>query len=168
MEIPDKEGNMKLKQAETTANRAITWKAAAMAAIAGVLGTVAFDLFGLVATGQWWDIPGLLGAKIGVGLVGGVLAHYGNGVLLAIIFAALLPLFWGPYWLRALQFITLQTIFGVWLFMMPLLGMGALGLTMGAAVPVISLLRHWAYGIVVGLIYARLTAACEPRSAPGA
>jgi hypothetical protein len=148
----------RIAQAGTTGNRAITWNAAASAAIAGVLGTVAFDLFGLVATGKWWDIPALLGAKIGVGLGGGVLAHYANGVLLAVIFAALLPLFWGPYWLRALQFITLQTVFGVWLFMMPLLDMGALGLKMGAAMPVMSLLRHWVYGIVVGLVYARLTA----------
>jgi hypothetical protein len=42
--------------------------------------------------------------------------------------------------------------------MMPLLDMGALGLKMGAAMPVMSLLRHWVYGIVVGVVYERLTA----------
>jgi hypothetical protein len=141
----------------STAARAINCERAAKAGIAGVAGTIAFDVVGLIATGQWWDIPGMLGGAIGGGLAVGVLAHYGNGVLLGIIFAGLLPLFFGPVWARALQFITVQTVFGVWLFMMPIAGMGALGLGMGAMMPVIALLRHWAYGLVLGLIYARLT-----------
>lgn len=138
------------------APRGITWVVAAKAALAGIGGTLAFDLFGLVMMGQWWDIPGLLGQKIGGGLAVGVLVHYLNGILIAILFAALEPLFAGPAWLRMLQFITVQTVFGVWLFMLPLLGMGALGLKAGAMMPVMTLLRHWVYGLVVGLLYPRL------------
>lgn len=136
---------------------AITRDKASRAAVAGIAGTVAFDLFGLVLMRQW-DLPALLGAKLGGGLFAGVLAHYANGVLLAIIFVAVAPLFSGPLWARGLQFITLQVIFGVWLFMMPVMDMGALGLRMGAMAPVMALVRHWLYVVVAALIYERLEA----------
>ena len=48
------------------------------------------------------------------------------------------------------MFITAQTVLGVWLFMMPLVGAGPLGLAMGPLVPVITLLRHWAFAGVIG------------------
>jgi hypothetical protein len=134
----------------------ITWEHVVRVGIAGVVGTLAFDIFCFLATRQWWDIPVLLGERLGTGLFGGVLAHYANGIVLAIIFAGLIPLFRGPIWLRAVQSATLQTVFGVWLFMMPIMGMGALGLKMGAMMPVMTLIRHWAYGAVMGLVYVRL------------
>lgn len=140
----------------------LTIKTAIAAAIAGIIGTIVFDLVGLIAMGQWWDIPALLGGKIGVGLAGGVLFHYGNGVLLAIIFAGLLPLFFGPIWVRALQFITLQTVFGVWFFMFPLLDMGAMGLEAGAMMPVMALIRHWMFALVVGILYPVLSEKVAP------
>ena len=34
------------------------------AAIAGIAGTVLFDLVGFALTGKFWDIPALLGAKL--------------------------------------------------------------------------------------------------------
>ncbi len=124
------------------------------AAIAGILGTIAFDVVGFLLTGKFWDIPGLLGAKLfGEGaLIPGVLAHYGNGVVLAVIYAGVAPSLWGSRWTRSLTFITIQTITGVWFFMLPLLGLGALGLKAGIMVPVIVLARHWAYGLVVAWI----------------
>jgi hypothetical protein len=137
-------------------------KTAVAAAIAGIIGTVVFDMVGVIAMGQWWDIPALLGEKIGGGLLTGVLFHYGNGILLAVIFAGLLPLFTGPVWLRAIQFITIQTIFGVWFFMFPLLGMGPLGLEMGTMMPVMALIRHWMYAIPVGILYPSLAEKLEP------
>jgi hypothetical protein len=137
-------------------------KTAIGAAIAGIIGTVVFDMIGLIAMGQWWDIPVLLGEKIGGGIMMGVLFHYGNGILLAVIFAGLLPLFAGPIWLRAIQFITLHTIFGVWFFMFPLLGMGPLGLEMGAMMPVMALIRYWMYAISVGIVYPSLAGKLEP------
>jgi hypothetical protein len=140
----------------------LTKKTAVAAALAGIAGTVVFDLVGLIAMGQWWDIPALLAGKIGVGLSAGVFLHYANGVLLAVIFAGLIPLFIGPIWARALQFITLQTIFGVWFFMFPLLDMGAMGLEMGAMMPVMALVRHWMFALAVGILYPVLTEKVAP------
>lgn len=128
----------------------IDWK---RAILAGIAGTIVFDVLGLLLTGKWWDIPGLLGMKQGTGLFGGILAHYGNGAVLAVIYAGVGPSLWGPGWARALTFITIQTVFGVWLFMMPLLGMGVAGLAIGPLVPVFSLIRHWGYGATLALLY---------------
>lgn len=134
----------------------ITRDKAVKAAVAGIVGTIAFDLFGLIVMRQW-DMPGLLGEKIGGGLVVGALAHYANGILLAVLFVAVAPLFAGALWVRAIQFFTLQTIFGVWLFMLPLMGAGALGLGMGMGlmVPVSALVRHWVFAVVVAFVYQR-------------
>jgi len=49
----------------------IRWR---QAVVAGLAGTVVFDLVGLPLTGQW-STPMMLGAKLGVGLAGGVAAH---------------------------------------------------------------------------------------------
>lgn len=114
---------------------------------AGLAGTVLFDIAGFALTGQWWDIPGLLGSKLGVGLAGGLAAHYGNGVTIAIIYSAMAPSLFGPKWFRALSFVTAQTVMGVWLFMLPLLGAGIAGWDMGKLMPLITLARHFAYAI---------------------
>lgn len=118
--------------------------------LAGIVGTVVFDLLGLGLTRQWWDVPELLSMKLGLPFVGGVVGHYGNGVILAIIFAGVAPFLWGPRWLRGLTYMTIQTVFGVWLFMMPLLDMGVAGIKVSAMVPVVSLIRHWGFGLVLG------------------
>lgn len=128
----------------------IDWK---RAVLAGLAGTVIFDVFGFLLTGRWWDVPGLLSTKLNVGSLGGVLAHYANGVILAIIYAGVAPSLWGPGWVRALTYITAETIFGVWLFMFPLLGMGVAGLSVSAMVPVMSLIRHWGYGAALAWLY---------------
>ncbi len=123
------------------------------AVLAGLVGTLAFDLVGWVFTQQWWDIPALLGAKLGAGTAVGVLLHYANGALLGVIYAGLAPSLWGPSWARALLFVTAETVFGVWFFMLPLLGAGPMGLTMGAAMPIVSLVRHWVYGLALAALY---------------
>lgn len=33
------------------------------AILAGILGTILFDIVGLIITGNWWDIPGILVQK---------------------------------------------------------------------------------------------------------
>jgi hypothetical protein len=119
---------------------------------AGIAGTLLFDIVGFGITGQWWDIPGLLGVKLGLGLTGGLAAHYGNGVAIAIIYAALAPSLFGPSWFRALSFITVQTVMGVWLFMLPLLGAGIAGFDMNPWMPLITLTRHFAYAIPLILL----------------
>jgi len=124
--------------------KTINWK---NAIIAGVAGTLLFDVFGLIMTGTWWDIPNLLGEKTGLGFAYGVMAHYGNGTLLAVLYAGIASSLWGPQWLRPFIFITAQTVALVWLFMFPLLGAGVAGVNMDAMTPVGSLLRHWVYAL---------------------
>jgi hypothetical protein len=124
--------------------KTINWK---NAIIAGFLGTVLFDLVGLLITGNWWDIPSILGAKTGLGLGYGVIGHYSNGILLSILYAGIAPSLWGPKWVRPLIFVAGETVALVWLFMLPLLGAGVAGLDMSPMMPVITLVRHLAYAI---------------------
>ena len=124
--------------------KTINWK---NAIIAGILGTILFDIVGLILTGKWWDIPGLLGMKTGLGLAYGVVGHYSNGVLLSILFAGIAPSLWGPKWVRPLIFVGGETVALVWLFMLPLLGAGVAGLDASPMMPIITLVRHLAYAI---------------------
>jgi len=124
----------------------INWK---NAIIGGILGTIAFDLIGLMMMGEWWDIPALLGAKTGLGLAYGVFGHYSNGILIAILYAGIAPSLFGPNWFRTLLFVTAETVALVWFFMFPLVGAGVAGLDMGIMMPIGSLMRHWVYAIPV-------------------
>ncbi|WCO01193.1 hypothetical protein [Psychroserpens ponticola] len=124
--------------------KTINWK---QAILAGFLGTILFDLLGLLITGNWWDIPSILGAKTGLGLMYGVIGHYSNGILLAILFAGIAPSLWGPKWARAITFVVGETVALVWLFMLPLLGAGVAGIDMDPMMPIITLVRHLAYAI---------------------
>lgn len=129
--------------------KTINWK---NAIIAGVVGTIFFDIVGAFFTGTWWDLPEILGAKTGLGLTYGVIGHYGNGILLAILFAGIAPSLWGPNWLRPLIFVIVETIALVWLFMLPLLGAGVAGLDMDPMMPVITLVRHLVYALPLILL----------------
>lgn len=122
----------------------IDWK---KAILAGIAGTIIFDLMGLVAMGEWWDIPALLGEKTGLGLAYGVFGHYSNGILLAILYAGIAPSLFGPNWLRPFIFITAQTIALVWFFMFPLVGAGVAGLNVGPDMAIGSLVRHLLFAI---------------------
>jgi len=117
------------------------------AIIAGVLGTILFDLFGLVMGMGWWDIPALLGEKTGLGLAYGVFGHYSNGALLAILYAGIAPSLFGPTWSRPILFMAAETVALVWLFMFPLLGAGVAGLNMGVDMAIGSMLRHLLFAI---------------------
>jgi hypothetical protein len=143
------------------------WNYVLPAAIAGIAGTIVFDILGLVFAGQW-DVPNAIAGMLGTGLAVGAMMHYGIGITLAVIFAGLLPLFAGPIWLRGAIFGTIQTILGVWLFMMPMMGMGIAGTEspMGFMMGFISLVRHWGYGIMLGLAYAALVPRLIPEPAP--
>ena len=131
-----------LRTNKNEVSKTINWK---NAILAGVLGTLLFDLLGLAITGNWWDIPGILGAKTGLGLTYGVIGHYSNGILLSILFAGIAPSLWGPKWARAFTFVIGETVALVWLFMLPLLGAGVAGVDMDPMMPVITILRHIAY-----------------------
>ena len=124
--------------------KTINWK---NAIIAGILGTILFDISGLIITGNWWDIPGILGAKTGFGLTYGVVGHYSNGILLAILFAGLEPSLFGPKWFKAIVFVIAELVALVWLFMLPLLGAGVAGIDMSPMMPLITFVRHIAFAI---------------------
>ncbi len=123
------------------------------AVLAGIAGTIVFDLIGLAIAGTLWDIPILLAGKLAVPFGAGLALHYTIGTTLAVIYAALAPSLPGNRWVKPQLFMTVQTVLGVWLFMMPLLGAGVAGLGASAAFPVISLVRHWGYGLALGLVY---------------
>jgi hypothetical protein len=129
---------------------------------AGLVATLALDLSGLLMTGKWWDIPNLLGAKLGTGLLGGLVMHYGIGIILAAMFVAVAPSLKGPLWARALTYITVQTVMGVFLFMFPLLDLGVAGLKAGAMMPVISLARHLLYALTLSAALRSSTSVLAP------
>ncbi|MFU8811642.1 MAG: hypothetical protein ACNA78_01675 [Balneolaceae bacterium] len=122
----------------------INWK---NAILAGIAGTIIFDLFGLVTGSGWWDIPALLGEQTGLGLAYGVFGHYSNGILLAILYAGIAPSLFGPTWIRPFVFMAAETVALVWFFMFPLLGAGVAGLNMGVDMAIGSLVRHLLFGI---------------------
>lgn len=123
------------------------------AVLAAIIGTLAVDVSGVLLTGTFWDIPALLADKLGAPLALGVVLHYGIGFTLAVIYGAVAPSLPGDRWTRALLFVTVETVLGVYLFMFPLLGAGFAGLELGIAVPVISLIRHAAFGVALGALY---------------
>lgn len=137
----------------------INWK---RAVLSGIAATIVFDVIGLLLTRQW-NVPMMLAAKLEVGLAGGVVAHYGNGIILGIIFAGVGPSLWGPSWVRGLTYMLIQDVFGVWLFLNPLLGMGIAGLKAGAMTPVVSLIKHLSFGLVLALLYPVSTPSPEGR-----
>jgi hypothetical protein len=57
-----------------------------------------------------------------------------------------------------------EEIFGVWLFLNPLLGMGVAGLKAGPMTPVISLAKHLVFGLVLAYLY-RVTDSSAARGA---
>lgn len=128
---------------KTTSN-IIDWK---FAILAGLLGTLLFDILGLLLTGTWWDIPTILGAKTGLGIAYGIIGHYSNGILLSILFAGIAPSLWGPKWFRPILFVVAETIALVWLFMLPLLGAGIAGIDMNPMMPIITIIRHLAFAV---------------------
>jgi hypothetical protein len=123
------------------------------AILGGILGTLTFDVVGWLLTGQWWDYPALLADAQGTGLLGGVLHHYLNGVILAINYACLIRSLHGSRWGRVLTYMTIEGIIGAWLIALPLAGFGLADLVEDPLVPLITLVRHWGYGLVLGWIY---------------
>jgi hypothetical protein len=137
----------------------LNWKRAIWA---GIVGTILFNIvmyIDMAVTGIPADIPALLGSKLvgeegSAALFVGHLVHLLNGIVLAIIFAALIPHMPGKNNIvKGMLFAVAELIGGVWLFMLPIMGAGFAGLGMAAAIPVITLLRHLVYGIGIGWVY---------------
>lgn len=126
--------------------------------LAGILATLAFDVvmyLDMAITGNGANIPSMLGSKmIGGegGLVLGHIGHFVNGIALAIIFAALNPYMPGNNTIaKAVIFSVVETVIGVWMLVLPLLGAGFAGmLEPSGLLWIVTLVRHIGYGLVLG------------------
>ena len=132
--------------------------------IAGFLATLVFNgvmYMDIAITGIPLDIPITLGNLV-VGetedaeMVGNVI-HILNGMGLALLFGYVaLPISKRivrlPIWLYAVIFMIVELIVTVWFGMLPALGAGIAGLNIAPEVPVVTLIRHVAFGLTLGLM----------------
>lgn len=132
--------------------------------VAGVLGTIAFDVVmytDIAATGLPLDISKVLGSML-VGESGAVdLAghafHFVNGIGLAFLYGYVFlrisrRIMRGHIWLHGVTFAVMVTVGPVWLVMLPALGAGIAGLGISPLVPVMTMVRHIAFGAVLGIL----------------
>lgn len=117
------------------------------AGLFGILGTALLDIAGLLFTGHWWTTPALLARVLGAPWAAALVLHYGIGITLAIIYAALVPALIGPGGFCALFFTSVESLFLAWFLLFPLLGLSIAGLGAGILLPLLSMARHWAYAI---------------------
>jgi len=132
--------------------------------VAGFLATLVFNgvmYMDIAVTGIPLDIPTTLGNLV-VGesedaqMVGHVI-HILNGMGLALLFGYVaLPISKRivrlPIWLYAVIFMIIELIVTVWFGMLPALGAGIAGLNIAPEVPVVTFIRHVAFGLTLGLI----------------
>ncbi len=132
--------------------------------IAGFLATLVFNgvmYMDIAVTGIPLDIPITLGQRV-VGesedaeMVGHVI-HILNGMGLALLFGYVaLPISKRivrlPIWLYAVIFMIVELIVTVWFGMLPALGAGIAGLNIAPEVPVVTFIRHVAFGLTLGLM----------------
>ncbi len=132
--------------------------------IAGFLATLVFNgvmYMDIAITGIPLDIPITLGQLV-VGesenaeMVGHTI-HILNGMGLALLFGYVaLPISKRiirlPIWLYAVIFMIVELIITVWFGMLPALGAGIAGLNIAPEVPVVTFIRHVAFGLTLGLM----------------
>jgi len=132
--------------------------------IAGVLATLAFNAVmytDIAITGVPLDIAALMG-ELTVGeseftqSIGHII-HLVNGVGLALLFGyVVLPLSKRiiklPVIIYGVIFGVIEVIIAVWFGMLPLLGAGIAGLNIAPEVPLMTLVRHIVFGLVLGLV----------------
>ncbi len=132
--------------------------------IAGFLATLVFNgvmYMDIAVTGIPLDIPITLGQLV-VGesenaeMVGHTI-HILNGMGLALLFGYVaLPISKRivrlPIWLYAVIFMIVELIITVWFGMLPALGAGIAGLNIAPEVPVMTFIRHVAFGLALGLM----------------
>jgi len=135
--------------------------------LVGLLATGAFDLVmyaDTAITGLPLEIPSVLG-KLALGESQfaepvGRLIHVGNGIGLALIFGLVaLPVSTRiaklPSIIYGIAFAIIELVIAVWFGMLPALGAGVAGINIGPEVAVVTLLRHIAFGAVIGLLVRR-------------
>lgn len=131
--------------------------------IAGIVATVAFNVVmytDMTITGIPVDIVATMGQVI-VGeneyaqTVGHAI-HFANGIGLALLFGYVaVPISRKitklPIIVIALAYSVVELIIAVWLVMLPALGAGIAGANISPEVAVMTLLRHLAFGLVLGV-----------------
>ena len=136
--------------------------------IAGILATVAFNAVmctDIAITGIPVDIVATLG-QITVGeneftqTVGHAI-HFANGIGLALLFGYVaVPISKRftklPILVIAVTYSVIELIIAVWLGMLPALGAGFAGLNIAPEVAIMTLGRHIAFGVVLGISLGRL------------
>ncbi len=132
--------------------------------IAGVLATLAFNAVmytDIAITGVPLDIAALMG-ELTVGeseftqSIGHII-HLVNGIGLALLFGYVaLPISKRiktlPILVYGMIFGVIEVIIAVWFGMLPLLGAGIAGLNIAPEVPLMTLVRHIVFGLVLGLV----------------
>ena len=132
--------------------------------IAGFLATLVFNgvmYMDIAITGIPLDIPTTLGNLV-VGesedaeMVGHTI-HILNGMGLALLFGYVaLPISKKivrlPIWLYAVIFMIIELVVTVWFGMLPALGAGIAGLNIAPEVPIVTFIRHVAFGLTLGLM----------------
>ena len=136
--------------------------------IAGIVATVAFNTVmytDIAITGIPVDIVATLG-QLTVGeneyatTVGNAI-HFANGIGLALLFGyVVVPLSRRivklPIVFLAIAYSIIELIVAVWFGMLPALGAGIAGLDIAPEVALMTLVRHIAFGAVLGLMVRRL------------
>ena len=135
--------------------------------IAGLLATIVFDLVmyaDTAMTGLPLEIPSVLGdLALGESPYAepvGRLIHLGNGIGLALLFGFIaLPISRRviklPPVVYGVAFAVLELVIAVWFGMLPALGAGVAGFNIGPEVAAVTLLRHIAFGVVLGISVRR-------------
>ncbi len=132
--------------------------------LAGLLGTAAFYAAAYVdmaITAVPLDITVVLG-QLAAGehesaqIVGHVF-HIGNGIGLTLFFGyVFLPIstriMKGRIWLHGIIFAIIVTVTTAWFGLLPAIGAGIAGLNIAPEVPAMTISRHIAFGVVIGLV----------------
>lgn len=125
------------------------------AILGGVVATVVMTAVGLWAAPMMGIPPmnpaNMLAGAMGGSLVLGWIGHFMIGIILAVIYAVVGPMFGGAPWLRGAIY-GIGPWFMVTLMVVPMMGMpiffGSAKMAIG------SLIGHIVYGIIVGTMYS--------------
>lgn len=126
--------------------------------VAGFAATVALSVLMILKSMMGLmpnlDVVGMLGTMSGGGVTMGWIGHFVIGTVV-----------WGGLFALGNEYVPGQSqlIKGVWfgtgawllmmLFVMPMAGAGIFGMNFGIMAPVMTLVLHWVFGAVLGLVY---------------
>ncbi|MBX9708069.1 MAG: DUF1440 domain-containing protein [Caulobacteraceae bacterium] len=131
--------------------------------IAGFAATVVLSVLmvmkGMMGVMPELNIARMLGGMMGQGPAAGWVVHFMIGsVVWGTLFAVLYPAIpGGSAWIKG-------ALFGIaaWLLMMvmimPMAGQGLFGMRLGPMAPMMTAVLHVAFGVILGIVYAKLGA----------